>query len=462
MPSEPTQKDQVKIIDPASVGTNVPRSAWIEMAIFFGLALFIDIVFMDGDRFFGVHPHPFWMAVLLISVQYGTSAGLTCVMVATLVLLVGNLPEQQVDQDYYSHLFIIVVRPLEWGIQALILGELRRRQMSRNMRLRADLANAENRENSLAKAYRNVSRLNERLETRVAAQLKTVFTIFKAAQSVEQLHIGSVLVGTEELVKELLSPVKFSLYVLNKNTLEAVFNFGWESTDTYHTRIDAKHDMFQALVVERRVLCAAKAEDQLLLNGQAILAGPIVHEHTGEVLALLKIEDMGFLDLHVSTISNFAIICDWVGAAFAKAEEFETSQFSLGRGITRHLMPENTLGPLTTWLSSLAFRAQFDLWFMEINIEKQTDMDARSINKAVGDILMEFLRTTDMPFRAYSDLSKLQVLLPATVSAGMPIVKQKIETAILEQLPPEKGFPAITVHFENLYSVDQEGDTAST
>lgn len=443
-------------IDPASVGTMVPRSAWIEMALFLGIALVIDTAILGGNRFWSVSPHPFWIVVLLLSIQYGTSAGLVAVVASSLVLLVGNLPEQRIDQDYYTYLFDLVSAPLGWAVSALTLGELRRRQMTENARLRLEVAEATLREDSLARAYGRVTKLNERLETRVAAQLKTVFTIFTAAQAVEQLQVGAVLVGVEDLVQELLSPTKFSLYVLNRNTLEAVIAEGWADDDPFLTRIEASHDLFRALIGERRILCVANPVDELVLGGQGVLAGPIVHEHTGEVLAVLKIEDMGFLDLHLSTVENFKIICEWVGSAYAKAEEYETSQFSLGRGAMRHLMPVNTLTPLASWLSGLAFRAKFELWQMTVSIQRLEGVDMRAVNKDVGSILMRFLRTTDLPFASYGDYTQLQALLPATAAVGIPVVIRKMEEAFRTELPPERGFPEVRVEVRNLYHVPED------
>ena len=48
-------------------------TALVEMAIFFTIALLLDRYAFDGDRFREVAPHPFWAAVVLISLQYGTN-----------------------------------------------------------------------------------------------------------------------------------------------------------------------------------------------------------------------------------------------------------------------------------------------------------------------------------------------------------------------------------------------------
>lgn len=39
---------------------------------------------------------------------------------------------------------------------------------------------------------------------------------------------------------------------------------------------------------------------------------------------MLKIEETGFLQLNVTTLENFRLLCEWIGTAFAQARRFET------------------------------------------------------------------------------------------------------------------------------------------
>jgi polysaccharide biosynthesis protein PelD len=105
------------------------QSGVLESLVMLGIALAVDQAFFKGDRFWTVQPHPFWVPVLLVAVQHGTNAGLLAAGAATAALLIGNLPPQGIDQDYYAYLFEITWQPLLWMAAALILGELRTRQV---------------------------------------------------------------------------------------------------------------------------------------------------------------------------------------------------------------------------------------------------------------------------------------------------------------------------------------------
>src|SRR3954447_11674816 len=110
-------------------GAEVPVSALLQLAGFFVVALLIDHAFLDGNRFAGVQPHPFWIPVVLLSLQFGTNAGLLAVLTAGTCLLAGNLPEQMLSEDRFSYLLHLSTHPLLWLATALVIGEMRSRQL---------------------------------------------------------------------------------------------------------------------------------------------------------------------------------------------------------------------------------------------------------------------------------------------------------------------------------------------
>src|SRR3954468_20585847 len=112
-------------------GAEVPLSALLQILGFFAAALAIDYTLLEGDRFAGIQPHPFWIPVILLSLQFGTSAGLLAVLTARACLLVGNLPEQMLSEDRFSYMLHLSAQPLLWLATALIIGEMRSRQLRR-------------------------------------------------------------------------------------------------------------------------------------------------------------------------------------------------------------------------------------------------------------------------------------------------------------------------------------------
>ena len=45
---------------------------------------------------------------------------------------------------------------------------------------------------------------------------------------------------------------------------------------------------------------------------------------------MLKVEEMGFLDLSTTSVENFRLLCEWIGTAYAQAHRFESAMQGLG------------------------------------------------------------------------------------------------------------------------------------
>jgi len=222
--------------EPATL-LGVRVSAIIETIAFLAVLLLIDLAFGGGDRYFTMQPHPFWVIVVLAAVQYGTAEGLFAALLASLCLLIGNIPQQMLGQDSYDHLLVIFYLPLLWFLAAVFVGEIRQRHVRERDRLRRELAESYERERVLAESYSSVKSLKERLELKIASQLRASVSTFRAAKALEKNHPTEVLKGLQELVRSTMQPEKFSVYTLQDNALTPVITYGWHSDDQYVERL---------------------------------------------------------------------------------------------------------------------------------------------------------------------------------------------------------------------------------
>jgi polysaccharide biosynthesis protein PelD len=301
-------------------------AALAEILAFFAVALAIDGLLLNGNRFAGINPHPFWIVVLLASAQYGTNEGLAAAVIASALLLVGNLPEQGFSEDLYSWLLRVTGLPVLWFVAAVVLGEICGGHRRERDALREKMAAIREQTRAISDAYDRLSRIKEGLEARVAGQVRTVRAMYSASRSIDRQDTGEVLIGITGLVQSVLNPVKFSLFLLNRDRLEAAAHEGWAQQDRYAREFDSKSVLFEMIVGRREVLVGVNPEHEAILNGEGILAGPLVSDDTGTVVGMLKIEDIPFLELNPATVQNFAIVCSWIGTAYDNAQRFERLQ----------------------------------------------------------------------------------------------------------------------------------------
>lgn len=416
------------------------RVALLELVLFFGVALTLDLLFGDGTRFSGVQPHPFWIPVLLLAAQYGTSEGVLAAMVATAALRLGNMPEQLITEDLYQYLFTVTREPILWLIAAVLFGELRMRQLRERDELRAGLDAARREADAIARSYRQLKGVKESLETRVAGQLRTVFTLYQAARSIDKLDEGEVMLGVADLVRTVMKPEKFSLFLLNNDVLESVTNDGWDDDDAYARWYDANSQLFQTVVGRQRFLCVARHEDERTLQGEGVMAGPLVSDDTGEVVGMVKIESLGFMDFGMNSVENFRILCEWIGTALAKARQFQQAADQRVFTEDGSLYSSGYIGRQAEFLANLGRRLGFETTMITIRpqgLARLTVHQRNAVASAIGQAVRASLRDTDLACDVGNNGLVYGVVLPATPVEQARIVSDKLEAAVRKALPPQ-------------------------
>ncbi|OYW12907.1 MAG: hypothetical protein B7X02_03205, partial [Rhodospirillales bacterium 12-54-5] len=131
------------------------------------LLLLVDRFFYTGDRFINTNPHPFWIPVLLIAVQYGTAEGLMAAFLACLFFLVGNIPAQPEGMDHYDYLYLLMINPILWVVAGWGLGELRQRHVRERDVLIKEINESQQREELISTSYQFVKNRKEALEVQV-------------------------------------------------------------------------------------------------------------------------------------------------------------------------------------------------------------------------------------------------------------------------------------------------------
>lgn len=411
----------------------------------FGLLIvltLIDVFFAGTHRFWDVNPHPFWIVVILISAQYGTAEGLVAALLATLFLLLGNNPPMQEGISHYDRLYEMFINPIMWFIGSWILGELRQRHKRERDQLTRDLDESQNRETVISDSYRFVRNRKEALEVQVSGQLASSIEAYRAAKAVETLDPKSVLQGVERLVKSVLGPQKFSLYVLHDTKLIATVLHGWNPGDNFTQEIDSYSPLYQAVVGNLETLVIANEQHEITLAGQGIMAGSVIDPDTRRVVGMLKIEQMDFVSLSLSSVETFRALCEWIGTALINARNYQTVKTESVVNPDRGLMTYNYFKRQSDYLAKLAKRVGFDLSMLVIKLNDPTsltDSDRVTVGRQIGESVRAVLRNVDLAFDYQTDGEEYSILLPSTNQPGAAIVRDKIAKHMGEQLRGKEG-----------------------
>jgi polysaccharide biosynthesis protein PelD len=415
----------------------VPLSALLQLAGFFVVALVIDYTLLEGDRFAGIQPHPFWIPVLLLSLQFGTNAGLLAVLTASTCLLVGNLPEQMLSEDRFSYLLHLSTQPLLWLATALVIGEMRSRQLGRVRQILEEHERAETERDTIAAAYQDMKGAKMDLEMRVAGQVRTLAATCEALAGVN-LSTEAVLGNAHRVINGVLSPQAFSLFLIDGGgMLRGVSNEGWQEVTPLLRCFDSDSALYRGVIGQGRVLCVARPEDEALLGDQGVLAGPLRDSSTGEVLGMLKIERIDFQDMTLDMLGVFQGVCDWIGKVIANQRHIEElGHARLFSEDSRLLAPE-AYGRLAHFLGALGQRLKFQTLAITVTAPRDLALQPDGLRRfatALGEAAVEVGGTSALAFDRQADELEYSILLPYCVHEHPIVMTEGLRQAILQQL----------------------------
>jgi hypothetical protein len=256
-----------------------------------------------------------------------------------------------------------------------------------------------------------------------------------------------------------MTPNKFSVYLLRDGALEVAINQGWMLEDGFSRTIEATSLIFQEVIGRQRHLCSAYPEEARVLAGQGIFAGPLVNADSGEVIGMLKVEDLDFLELNLTTIDNFRILCDWIGTAYANAKLAEEERTGVYLNADRTLMSATFFDRQTTFLASLAQRVGFDVSILILQVEDADALDEdanKTVAAALNACVSRQLRTTDLAFDYQRKNLEYALVLPATPLANAQIVADKLLAEIRTHLPDHLADLKFTTTTSALYERSAE------
>ena len=449
-------------VDPAepkpSTVLGMSRAALVEVLVFFAAALVLDALAFDGSRFRELTPHPFWLFILVMSAHYGTATGVFAAVVGTLLVFLGNLPTRDpLQMDQSAYLLAVIGKPVLWFVSAVVLGELRARRervvVAQHEALRA--LEAEN--SSLSAAKASLERANERLQTSGAGQVETTLSLVQAARTVDVQETHSVFASVAPLIRNLLQPSAYSIYLRHQDRLDLVVH----TTDGVVTRAKDQYKrgsaLFDAVIDGRQLVYVATPEGQEVLGNDGIIAGPLVDPETDEVLGMLKVEALPIAGLTQSSIHAFKMLSEWIATAYRNAKHYEEANRSRVWHRNSQLFTDAYYQAVSTFIVALAERAHFEVSQLTVRIDTDGADGAASaarreaITEVIEDIVTAGLRTTDLAFDYQSERGEFVIILPMTVAGNCRIVSDRLRDRIREGLADAGMRARVGITYETLY-----------
>ena len=411
-------------------------SALIEMTVLLFLISLSGYFFGDNHRYINIYPHPFWIVLLIIVIQYNTAETLICVVMMTLFLYVGNKSFRISYETNHEYYFLILARPILWFVVAILLDLIRSKRFKKQEVLETEILNNKDIADKLAKSYKEIQKNNYELEAKLAGEVNTILKTFRATLLLGDITVTGINQRMARFVDAIIKPEKFSFYMLDQNGLSLIFEQNWEKSDNYPREYLNTSSIYKKVIIEKKFLSIGNEKDEKYLKLDGVFAGPIINPNTKEVFGLLKFEEFSFTGLVSKNFTMFKIICEWIGFAFSNYKEMRTARRNTLSTFNDNVYSKKFLKIQTEILLSLSKRFEFDICRITVYISNFSKLDINQQNESreiLSEVVKTHTRNTDMIFELKGDFSSFVILLPGTNIQNTEMVLNKIKAQLLNK-----------------------------
>jgi GGDEF domain-containing protein len=202
-------------------------------------------------------------------------------------------------------------------------------------------------------------------------------------------------------------------------------------------------------------VCAVRPADEPAIRNEGILAGPLIDDSTGNVVGMLKVEQLGFQDLHFSNLQTFQVLCEWIGRSYGNAMRMETDRNQALINRETQIMTHTFYERQRDFLVRLGQRLGFDITMLIIrldNADEVGDERAAAVPIMLREVSRGILRTTDLLFEHQASSHQYCVLLPGTPPQSTHTVAEKLLSALRTEAATDLSDARFSITVHGLYN----------
>ena len=265
-----------------------PLSALIEVSVMFAAILGLDWL-LPGIDVTTVQPHPFWLPVLVLSLQYGTVSGLVAAAIAVLLNTLLGFPEQDIGENHFAYLARVWTQPILWISAAVVLGQFRMRQIERKRDLLRRVDELTGQRTALAGYARSLRDRCDALERQLAGRIEpSAISVLARLAEIEEATAEPIAARLARAVDAVFPGAAASLHVVQDGRSREIATVG--RADGAATPPALSAGMMSAVMSERRAVNVLDPAGERLLAGTGVLAVPVSASAGAAPFAILRFE----------------------------------------------------------------------------------------------------------------------------------------------------------------------------
>lgn len=265
-------------------------SAVFELAAMVGLLLIVDWIW-PGLDINNIQPSPYWVPVLMLTLQYGTASGTLAVIVAIIAYFsFVTLPEQGVGENEFAYRLRILSQPILWIATAVVLGQFRMVQIAAKRELLQRLGELKTQRDTLADYAGRLRVRCDALERDIAARpVHGGAPLLNALASLVDAKDGfakSVVAAFAQAFPD----ASISLFVRTDAGLTKFASSPWPAGAAWAAMLGPDHALTKAITASKSKPSVLDPTGEAVLSGQGLAAVPVIEPATGKVVGMIKVE----------------------------------------------------------------------------------------------------------------------------------------------------------------------------
>jgi len=414
-----------------TMNNRLTNNAYVEIILGYALLTLFNFLWLPKQMgYVDIHPHPYWMVILLVAARYGFRPGLWAgILGGVLEFVLG--PLRIFFQDPLAEFDLSILHDTVIFIcVGAIIGEIREIQKRAYIELREHHDELEKNYQTLKTHFNALSEAKQELDASVISQKDTLSTLHDAAQALRSLKEEDIYPAVLELLKTYVGVEASSIYVLDGGSLALKASVG-EGRMARAARIeDLETGMIgKALQTGRLVaLNSLLAETgERGFSGENIICVPVL-DTAGNIYGIVNIEKIPFVKFNPLALRMTGLIADWCGAALENALIYKDAK---DRDITDELTGAYNAAYLYKRLHEEFQRARRYRISLTVMVLELADFELFLPEKKqealmlVSQLLKRMIRSVDLLFRM-NEPGRFVLVLPNTDLAGARILRSKI------------------------------------
>ena len=299
-----------------------PRLAIIEIAVLLALVL-LEYLWEGSPSLTRINPHPYWIAILLLSLQYGTVSGLIAAGIAIIGTVLIGMPEPDIEERYFNYLVRVWTQPVLWLLVALVLGTFRARQIEQRDELVQQVGNLKVRSATLLDHAANLRTRCTMLERSIATRTTPdAIKLLNALAQLSDAEPGRWAPALNSALSAGFPGAQISFYAIDNGQVRLILTHGLATAARPPAEIDAGHPLVAAVLREGRSVSVLTAADDDALKGLGVAAVPIYADPGqtagSRIVGMLKADVVEPAQINASLTRRLGVVAHHLAPIFSR------------------------------------------------------------------------------------------------------------------------------------------------